>query len=414
VRDRWRLSGIAVAFLVLLRMSIGWQFLYEGLWKLNTYSSAKPWTSAGYLRSARGPLRNVYRGMTGDPDDLHWLDYDEVAAGLDSYRARLLAHNPDLSDDQKAQLDAMLDGPAQFAVRLDHLPAGLKFEGNLKKVISYDPEAKRLIVDGKLHLLPKERRDLEKQARALKSASAADVERFVKALDQVFKLSSHLSCKERLAILLKIDPERVGLVYRDDKTKEVVEQRKGKITEYKEILSRYNEQLPRAHETFELKHLDTQWDEIQKLRADLVSPVRALEADFRQDARKLLTVDQLARGPVPEPWTPQQRIDHLTIWTLIALGCLLMAGLFSRLSALVAAALLVSFYLAVPPWPGVEELVETAGPEHSFIINKNLIEVIALLAIASMPTGRWFGLDQLISSLAFRRRGSVPEQSARA
>jgi uncharacterized membrane protein YphA (DoxX/SURF4 family) len=170
--------------------------------------------------------------------------------------------------------------------------------------------------------------------------------------------------------------------------------------------------LPQARETFEYKHLETQWDEIQKLRSDLVAPVRALEADFRLDARKLLTVEQLARGPVPEPWTAQQRIDHLTIWALIGIGCLLMAGLFSRLSALGAAALLLSFYLAVPPWPGVEELIETAGPEHSFIINKNLIEVIALLAIASMPTGRWLGLDQLFS-LAFRRRRSVSQSAAR-
>jgi uncharacterized membrane protein YphA (DoxX/SURF4 family) len=408
VRDSWRLSGIAVAFLVLLRMAIGWQFLYEGLWKLNTYSTAKPWTSAGYLRAARGPLRTAYRRMTGDPDDLRWLDYDAVSGNFDSYRDHFFAHVPDFTDDQTKQLDTMLEGPAQFSVRLDHLPAGLKFEGNLKKVISFDPEAKRLTVDGKMHLLPKERLELEKQARALKNTSQADVDRFLKALDQVFKLSAHLSYKERLAVLLKIDPERVGLVYRDDKTKEVVEERKGKITEYKELLSRYNEELPRSRQAFEIKHLDTQWDEIQKLRAELVTPVRALDSDFHLDARKLLTVEQLARGPVPEPWTAQQRIDHLTIWTLIGLGCLLMAGFFSRTAALGAAALLLSFYLAVPPWPGVEELLETAGPEHSFIINKNLIEVIALLAIASMPTGRWLGLDQLTSAI-FRRRKSLPQ-----
>ncbi len=412
MRDSWRLSGIAVAFLVLLRLAIGWQFLYEGLWKLNTLSTAKPWSSAGYLRAARGPMRNVYRKMTGDPDDLHWLDYDETAARFDAYKSSLQAHNPDLSDEQKSQLDAMVDGPAQFSVPLDHLPAGLKIDGNLKKVISFDPEAKRLIVDGKMHLLPKERAELQKQARALKAASADDIKRFNSAVDQLFKLSSHLSYKERLAVLLKIDPERVGLVYRDDKTKEVVEERKGKITEYKELLSRYNEELPKAREAFEVKHLDTQWDEIQKLRSDLVAPVRALETDFHQDARKLLTVEQLARGPVPEPWTRQQQIDHVTIWALITLGCLLLAGLLSRPTALAAALLLLSFYLAVPPWPGVEDLAETAGPEHSYFINKNLIEVIALLAIASMPTGRWFGFDQVLFG-AFRRRRSVPQQTAR-
>lgn len=81
---------------------------------------------------------------------------------------------------------------------------------------------------------------------------------------------------------------------------------------------------------------------------------------------------------------------------MIGLGALLLVGLFSRAAAAAAALLLLSFYLAVPPWPGVEELIETAGPEHSFLINKNLIEVIALLGIMCMPTGQWFGLDRLI------------------
>jgi hypothetical protein len=35
------------------------------------------------------------------------------------------------------------------------------------------------------------------------------------------------------------------------------------------------------------------------------------------------------------------------------------------------------------------------------------------LAIASMPTGRWLGLDQLISALAFRRRKASPRASTR-
>ena len=161
------------------------------------------------------------------------------------------------------------------------------------------------------------------------------------------------------------------------------------------MLKRYNDELPRAHQAFEHQHLDVQWGEIQKLRAELVNPVRALDTDFRQEARKLLTSPQLARGPVPEPWTPQQKIDHLTIWALLGIGGLLMIGLASRAAAIAAAVLLLSFYLAIPPWPGVEDLLEAAGPEHSFIVNKNLIEVIALLAIACMPTGQWFGIDRL-------------------
>jgi uncharacterized membrane protein YphA (DoxX/SURF4 family) len=408
VRDIWRLSGIAVVFIVLLRIAIGWQLVYEGLWKLNTFSSAKPWTAAGYLRNARGPLRGLYRGMTGDPDDLQWLDYDQVAAALDAYKAAFIAQHPDLTEEQKLRLSEMLDGPAQFAAPLAKFPDGLKIPASLAKIVSYDADTKLLIVDGKQHLLPKEKLELERMAKASKTASPADVQRFQKVLDQLFKQSAKLSFKERLAVLLKIDPERVGLVYRDEKTKEIVEERKGKITEYKEMLARHEEELPRARQTFERQHLDMQWDEIQKLRADLVNPVRAIESDFKQEARRLLSAEQLARGPVPEPWTPQRRIDHLTIWTLIVLGCLLMVGLLSRVSAIASAGLLLSFYLAVPPWPGVEELIETAGPEHSFIVNKNLIEVIALLAIASLPTGQWFGLDRLLRGLVPGKRSSRP------
>jgi len=412
VRDAWRLSGIAVLFIVLLRLAIGWQLIYEGLWKLDTFSSAKPWTAAGYLRNARGPFRGVYRNMTGDPDDLHWLNYDEVAARLDAYRDAFVAQHPDLDEDQTARLSEMLDGPAQFKAPLAKIPDGLKIDGSLAKVISYDPPAKRLVVDGKMHLLPTEKRKLEDQLKADKKADPADAKRFQRALDQVYKQASKLSYKERLAVLLKIDPERVGSVYRDSKTKEVLEQRKGEIAQYKELLDRYSAELPKAHQAFEHKHLETQWEEIQKLRGDLINPVRALESDFKQESRKLLNVSQLNRGPVPDPWTAQRRIDHLTIWTLVILGGLLMVGLFSRVAAIAAAGLLLSFYLAIPPWPGVEELIETAGPEHSFIVNKNLIEVIALLGIACMPTGQWFGLDRLW--FAFVRRGRTASRPATA
>ena len=77
-----------------------------------------------------------------------------------------------------------------------------------------------------------------------------------------------------------------------------------------------------------------------------------------------------------------------------------MGGTFSRLTALAAAGLLLSFYLPMPPWPGV---VEAPGPEHSLIINKNLIEVFACLALVAVPTGRWIGVDALLRRFIFRK-----------
>ena len=81
-------------------------------------------------------------------------------------------------------------------------------------------------------------------------------------------------------------------------------------------------------------------------------------------------------------------------------GPLLMLGLFSRAAALGAATMLFSFYLAMPPWPGVPP---APGPEHSLIIDKNLVEALACLALAATPSGRWVGLDSLVRRYLFRR-----------
>ena len=57
--DIRRYSFAAVVCLVILRVGIGWQLLYEGLWKIDTLSSPTPWTSDGYLKSSQGPMRGI-------------------------------------------------------------------------------------------------------------------------------------------------------------------------------------------------------------------------------------------------------------------------------------------------------------------------------------------------------------------
>jgi thiosulfate dehydrogenase [quinone] large subunit len=61
--------------LVVLRTLIGWHFLYEGYVKLWWPAWARDgwplgrWSSAGYLRSASGPLAELFRGLA----DRSWL-----------------------------------------------------------------------------------------------------------------------------------------------------------------------------------------------------------------------------------------------------------------------------------------------------------------------------------------------------
>jgi thiosulfate dehydrogenase [quinone] large subunit len=59
-----RLSHGAMTTIVLLRVAIGWHFLYEGLAKLT-----KPgWSAAGYLLQSRGALADFFRALAGDPE----------------------------------------------------------------------------------------------------------------------------------------------------------------------------------------------------------------------------------------------------------------------------------------------------------------------------------------------------------
>ena len=45
--------------MTLLRVAIGWHFLYEGLTKLFN----PQWSAAGYLQSATGPLAGLYHAL---------------------------------------------------------------------------------------------------------------------------------------------------------------------------------------------------------------------------------------------------------------------------------------------------------------------------------------------------------------
>jgi len=57
--------------LVVMRVLIGWHFLYEGVAKL-----LKPdWSAAGYLKVAKGPLAGVFHSMANNQDVLEWVNF---------------------------------------------------------------------------------------------------------------------------------------------------------------------------------------------------------------------------------------------------------------------------------------------------------------------------------------------------
>ncbi len=408
--DERKIPPLACVLLVTLRLFIGWHLLYEGLWKLNSQSTSQPWTAEGYLKNSTGPLRGYFRGLTGDPNDLKWLDYDHMTAKWDDWYAKFVAHYPGAGTAPERgrsvadQLNLMLNGPKEFVVELAALPEGVDL-GRWQKAIRFDAARQRLIVDGAYHLLPSERDAILAQAPLIENptmeqAPQADlIRKFHDAVARAYTLQSRLSYKERLAALLKGDPERVGIL-QTEKGGAVVEQRMGEVARYKALIDRYETAYAQAKTAYQWDHLSRQWTELQALRRQLVGPIQALEAELKTKATELLSESQLAAGPAPEALTPVRSINLQTMWGLTIFGGLLIAGLFTRLAALGATGLLMMFYLAIPPWPGTPPGV---GIEHNFIVNKVLIEAVACLAFAALPTGRWFGMDALVALLFYRR-----------
>ncbi|MEZ6039847.1 MAG: hypothetical protein R3C20_05035 [Planctomycetaceae bacterium] len=400
-----RYSLTAIVLLVGLRLAIGWQLLYEGLWKIDTYSTPRPWTSAGYLKNSEGPLRDVFRSMAGDPDELGWLDYGTVANRWKDWSERFQSHY-NLSSAQIDSLNRMLNGSVEkvgdqevFSAKLAKLPNGIEKLNVNEKIAWFDANAQKLFVSAQRFLTPQEKARLES---LVKGREDAESRLFLTAVDTVYENQKRgMGYYSKLAGTLRGDPELVG---NEDW------QLLGKLEQYQSQLAHYQKAREEAKSSFQWDHLNYEWGKLQTLRTELTSPVKALEAELQEKAQKMLSVGQLQQGSVSEPWTLLRVTDILTIAGLTILGVMLLLGLGTRLACIMAAFMLFNFYMAMPPWPGVPE---APGPEHSFIINKNLIEVIALCGLAALPTGYWFGLDSLMKRW-LASRSTAPAKAGQA
>lgn len=97
-----------------------------------------------------------------------------------------------------------------------------------------------------------------------------------------------------------------------------------------------------------------------------------------------------------------ETIDFLNIAGLIAIGLALVLGFMERPAALAGTVLLITYYLAHPPFMGLSQL----GMEGNYwLVNKNLIEAAALLVVSVFPTAQVFGLELLLR----RRKALTPK-----
>src|SRR5262249_11134202 len=140
----------------------------------------------------------------------------------------------------------------------------------------------------------------------------------------------------------------------------------------------------------------------------LLTDLEKQTVEYKDALNKLLTAEQKGEGPVKEdkPRTLIDVLDLATMITLTAVGACLLLGLFSRTAAFLGAGFMLMTYLAVPPWPWLPKPPPTEG--SVLFVNKNAIEMLALCVLATVPSGRWFGLDAILSAFWSLIRGKKP------
>jgi uncharacterized membrane protein YphA (DoxX/SURF4 family) len=406
-----------VFFLLALRLAIGWHFLFEGLYKVQSYYTGptgtnRAFTSEPYFRLAPGPLGPYMRAQFSDP-----------MAVIDTMVKRPENISPE-EFDRLGQTEQAAKCPPAVAAQLDALKEPAAETVQVQKAID------------KINEKEKQTLALIDQAEAEK-VKAADSEHAKKEIKETYadrrKAAKADAEKERKAAQAKVKP------YADADQL---------LTAAKASYARWVygvERRPSTHIVLDegatytgpgrLAYID--WlrkrvEEAETLRKDDLGVGHGLEVKRAADWRQELVAAELAlakdaQSYVAElkkfmnggkdvkeekPATRGHTLDLVTMWFLVVVGTFLMAGFLTRLSCLMAAGFLVMTYLAFPPFPWFPVAPNTEG--NPLFVNKNVIECLALLSLACMPTGKWLGLDALVSRIRLRRRREEPATNQQA
>lgn len=283
--------------LVALRLTIGWHFLYEGVWKIANYDE---FSTRPFLVMAKGPAAPFYYAMVYDLNGRERLKIEKDSQGR-----------------------AVIRGAAYTSAWQDLVP---------KTAAKYDLTEQQ-----------------EKKAQEL-------VDRYVTAAEDYLKENSE------------------------------------GIQQYFGSLDRFEEEKVETA-PFQKKR---RWDRQSELRAEAegwLTQLDGMEKSYHKALwNEVLTEEQRKQGGLPVWFTVEQVMNFVMTASLTAIGLCLMAGFCTRLACLGGAAFLLNVVLTQLPWP----LIYPPAPAvvgHSLLVDKNFVEMVAMLALAATPVGRWGGLD---------------------
>jgi uncharacterized membrane protein YphA (DoxX/SURF4 family) len=194
----------------------------------------------------------------------------------------------------------------------------------------------------------------------------------------------------------------------DDVLKDFTNRLNGHLSEKRDEIEEYRQWLARRDKnasdpTRQLTSLQTHDSRIatetKKLYGGIVPPIDGLWKNLEKDLNGIATDDQWKRhgwasiGKAGRHFGDSETLDAIMPYFDLAVGICLLAGLFTRPAAILAALFLAGVFVShFPPEP---------GPGSTYY---HLVEMTALLAVAAIGAGRYLGLDYFLGSICCRRK----------
>jgi len=405
-------------FLVMLRLAIGWHFLFEGFEKLNNPA----WSSEAYLREASGPLANRFQELAGDSlKDRLVVGADNgfperLALEWDVYLERFTTHydlSRDLREKAKVRFDQAKDTTFRF-LTLDKrqvkvpakVPPALDVELSVPQRIKLYEDKLALAKQLEQTTVPQDPltgwpkvREARAQAAAIRAGLKNDLD------GQTRAMMDSLATVLKPAPFLEKDDEK--LLVNDTIMERIRAEWEVYLKWFVDHYQLTDHQAKRA-ETL-VAHARERMLEFLKGGKRSIHSVKAQDLEMKRSLDSVLTAEQwqvdlappspVTRLPLAyyTSWSRLDWADFLVTYGLLAVGALLILGFLTRTACLVGALFLFSFYLAMPPLPWLDPSPRAEG--HYLYVNKNIIEMLALLALATTRSGRWLGLDGLLQLL---------------
>jgi uncharacterized membrane protein YphA (DoxX/SURF4 family) len=395
--NRW-----SKGFLIALRIAVGWHFLYEGVFKIDSDTGSTSYQTARYgLQASTARLRDYF---ATDPRDL-----DAALARVDAWHDEIVkqfAAPKSLAEDQKGRLAAVRDQVKAAAA------SAIREEQPVDALVNFDWI---YVHDEVLKVAAEEKNERFTSLDYLRSSAGPlrplfrGIVHDIEGVERLTPASARVRLDDRYRQIvehfeshgkpLNAEQKKRLAAVRDGLEKAIVATLTGpavrqRLEDYKLMLARVHSDDNRLTAPFSRERLDADRKKLDVIADELLAFVNEPLAELASQAQSIATVAQLGAGPIPRPPDSTGWIDWTMKWGLTAIGLCLVLGLFTPVAALAAAAQLALFYFASPPWPA---LPAASLGGHYLYVDRNLIEMIAALTIATTGTGRIAGLDFYVS-----------------